>query len=417
MVFLIIYTILIIQLIYFLITSMCYVYHNPQYRVFWAACCMKKPKNIKANPMICPTGKHATSGSTTFTATLVSPSFTSSTAQSNHSNEFVFNLQYIRTKKTAFIHYGLGTISHCVLMNLYLICLIFLLCVRFSIAYLTETSQWKQKEQFCSYAYKLLAIIPISHYALQIYLCLPSLRIQYMYKTNKCERLLPIISVVFMIISTPMGMLRGMIDTKHVALHNGDMLCVAKQRVFDSYPTLAVFVSFSYYFSFILCFITIIVPLYRQRKMLLNLPKTKQNEALVALIAKINELSKRMCIAAMVIIVLCVTENALYWFFAHASNPRVKPFLSICQWSIYVYGYLLIVFIHKDWKRRLCSLCAYGYLHLCGIKLADDLAIANSNQISCELVTTATCTQTPVSIPRLVKDVSKCRPEDTPSKL
>eukprot|EP01084_Bolivina_argentea_P245061 410396_1 len=45
---LIIYSALIIQLLYFLITSVCYIYHNPQYRVWWALFYQNPPTNVKS---------------------------------------------------------------------------------------------------------------------------------------------------------------------------------------------------------------------------------------------------------------------------------------------------------------------------------------------------------------------------------
>eukprot|EP01083_Nonionella_stella_P063107 164029_1 len=54
---LIIYCALIIQLLYFLISSVCYIYHNPQYRVFWALFYLNSPTNanIKSTDVPLPT--------------------------------------------------------------------------------------------------------------------------------------------------------------------------------------------------------------------------------------------------------------------------------------------------------------------------------------------------------------------------
>eukprot|EP01083_Nonionella_stella_P193089 713472_1 len=84
---------------------------------------------------------------------------------------------------------------------------------------------------------------------------------------------------------------------------------------------------FQHYPGLILIFITIIVPIYGQRKMLSNLPKNKENEALHVLITKVNELSKRVCIAGIILITVLLTITVSYGMLS--SHPEIHPYLSL----------------------------------------------------------------------------------------
>eukprot|EP01083_Nonionella_stella_P006296 18327_1 len=414
------------QSTYFLICNVYYIYHNPQYRVLWAAFCVQQPTNINIKakgthdtlpPVIVQSGCTSSHTSSltfqTYTTTNERDTADASTSQpskstDNHNSlgqemdplpeDLVFDSTQILTKHSAFIHYGLETVSHCILTQLFLICLLFALCIRLSVATITYRSTWAQHKGFCPYTYTLEAIGYLSaHSILQVILCIPALKTQYMYDTSRCHRMLPIVSIVFMIVSVPLQMITPILATHEVVMVNGVAVCLFSRL--RQNPFLTAFLMFNYYFSFVLCFITVIVPICVQRNILINLPENQENEALLALITKINVMSKRVCGSAMIVIVLSVLIHVLLWIYA--SNAKVEPFISIGLWSFGVQRYLVIVFIYKDWNVRLCPLCHY---ESCAKKSSS--SGSNLNEMGVELVSKLSSSM-PMGVPGLVRDVSK----------
>eukprot|EP01083_Nonionella_stella_P047881 128167_1 len=296
-------------------------------------------------------------------------------------------------RRTEFKQQGLETISHCFLMPLCLICLLFVMCIRLKMCYITFRMKWSEYSVFCSYAPNLFSLGIVAEYCLKIILCIPALRIQYMYNSTKWQRMLPIVTIMWMIICIPIEVLKTATIINEVKQYEGVMMCVHTGG-FGMRQFYTDINSFVYYTSLILCFSTVIIPIYEQRKMLLNLPKNSENEPLVDLLTKINALSKRVCVSAAVIITMFVFVNVM-----NRISPVLIPWLSPLLWSIYVEGYLMIAFIYKDWKIRLCPLCSYEHLHLRKMRRAD------VNTMGIEL---APAKSSSVDIPglRLVRDVS-----------
>eukprot|EP01083_Nonionella_stella_P192938 712924_1 len=396
-VYLIIYSVFIIQLIFFLISNVYYTYNNPHYRVLWAAFCIRQPTNFKPHNVPLTTAPYPDTSNTTSTNDGKSPSRPpilqpnssqkAVVAESAHSNP-------IGTKHTAFIHYGLDTISHCILMPLYLICLLFAVCIRLPMCYITHASLWMENQSFCPYVYKLLDVGYQAHYILQIILCIPSLKAQYIYNTNKWQRILPIVSIIFMILSLLITLIRDIaLTTYDVRQYKGTATCIATGGIALN-PLYMAYITFQYYFGNILCFFTVIVPLYVQKKMLIDLPKNRENEELLALIRKINTLSKRVCVSAIVFI--SATALVVVLYYTIALHRKIHPFLSVMTWSLWVEGYVLVVFVYPDWKTRLCVLC------ICARKHTD----RGSNQVSIELMSSKGESSS-IGVPHLLRDVSK----------
>eukprot|EP01084_Bolivina_argentea_P052412 96289_1 len=335
-IFITIYSILVIQLMYFLISNLYYLYHNPQHRVFWAAFCMKQPINMEIST--CDIDHDLDTSSY--------PTISERTISSNLLAQSTGKTDQIRSKRKAFVDFGLETLSHCILAQLYLLCLLFLISLRLTIAYVTYRSIWTQYRVFCSYAFRLFSINIIAHYCLQIIICIPALKIQYMSNSTKWQRTLPIVSIVFMIASIPIEMLKPMLTAFTVKDYQGQAICIHNGGI-GMNPYLAGYIMFQYYLNFILCFATVITPLYVQRNMLINLPQNQANDTLLTLIKQINVLSKRVCLSAVIMIISFVITNVFYWLFS--LHPPKPPLLSIWTWLLYVEGYLAIVCIHKDW--------------------------------------------------------------------
>eukprot|EP01083_Nonionella_stella_P163368 537485_1 len=386
-IFLVVYSVYIIQLIYYLISIICYLYHNPKYRVFWAAFCIKQP--IDTTQQI-SSGSHTISTSSSDIVFMdLSPSRSSDIGQStNLTNQK-------QTDRSAFIHFGVETLSHCILVPLYLICLLFVICIRLVMCYITFRSIWGEYRVFCSYAPRLFSLTTISHYCLQTILCIPALRIQYMYNTTKCQRMVPIVSIIWFIICTPLEMSEfAIVHINEVKEYEGVMRCM---HTGGTNPALSMYNFFGFYFSFILCFSTVIIPIYKQRKMLINLPK---NEEVYTLITKVNALSKRLCVSAVVILTMFVIVNALNQMF-----PVRQQWLSVLHWSLYVEGYLMIGFIYKDWRIRLCPLCSYNHIQMnvCHTTQPTDV---HQVEMGIELAPVSGMSSS-VGVPNLIRDVSK----------
>eukprot|EP01083_Nonionella_stella_P313444 1125279_1 len=375
-IFAIVYGCLIVEIIYLLICGVCYIYHNPQYRVFWAA--------FYRNPPQLDTSERPSEETTTHSS--------SSTSQSSKGQT--------KTKHTSFIRYGLETLSHCILVQLYLLCLLFLICLRLTIAYVTYRSTWTQYRGFCSYAFRLFSLKIIAHYCLQIIICIPALKIQYMSNSTKWQRTLPIVSIVFMIASIPIEMLKPMLTAFTVKDYQGQAICIHNGGI-GMNPYLAGYIMFQYYLNFILCFATVITPLYVQRNMLINLPQNQANDTLLTLIKQINVLSKRVCLSAVIMIISFVITNVFYWLFS--LHPPKPPLLSIVTWLLYVEGYVAIVCIYKDWRIRLFPLCNYKYKCLC--RATQRGGCTDVNQMGIELASSEKTSS--IGVPNLVRDVSK----------
>eukprot|EP01083_Nonionella_stella_P267436 903455_1 len=401
-IFITIYSILVIQLIYFLISNLYYLYHNPQHRVFWAAFCIKQPINLPNLEI--STCDFNTSSYPTISERPCTSSNTFAKYSSNLLTQSTGKTDQIPSKRKAFVHFGLETLSHCILVQLYLLCLLFLICLRLTIAYVTYRSTWTQYRVFCSYAFRLFSLKIIAHYCLQIIICIPALKIQYMYNSTKWQRTLPIVSIVFMIASIPIEMLKPMLTAFTVKDYQGQAICIHNGGI-GMNPYLAGYIMFQYYLNFILCFATVITPLYVQRNMLINLPKNQPNDELLTLIKQINVLSKRVCLSAVIMIVSFVITNVFYWIFS--LHPPKPPLLSIVTWLLYVEGYLAIVCIHKDWRIRLFPLCHYKYTSVCKcLRHATQRGgCTDVHQIGIELASSEKTSS--IGVPNLVRDVSK----------
>eukprot|EP01083_Nonionella_stella_P047882 128169_1 len=392
-VFLAVYSMLIIQLIYFLISTICYLYHNQQYRVFWAAFYIDRPPDATdITSHTCDSWQEKSIHTASTDLSSSRPSILSGhTGSTTH----------IQTKRTAFIHFGLETLSHSILMPLYLICILFSVCVRLAICYITFRSIWAKYRAFCSYQTALFVPKIIAHYSLQIMMCIPALKIQYLYNSSKCQRRLPVASILCMIIFSPIEILETASTISEVKQYDGAMTCLQTSGIGMNPYLSNCIVPFGYYLSFVLCFGTVIIPIYVQRKMLMNM---HPNSANLALLTKMNALSKRVCVSAVVMISMFVIINSLYRMFTAR-----QPWLSPIQWSLYAQGYLVIVFIYKDWRIRLCPLCSYNHVRMpnCLCREEEESKRTNGNQMSIELVSASQDKSSSVGVPNLVRDVSK----------
>eukprot|EP01083_Nonionella_stella_P123467 372025_1 len=380
-IFAIIYGCLIVEIIYLLICGVCYIYHNPQYRVFWAA--------FYRNPPQLDSSERPSEETTTHSSSSISQSPKGQT----------------KTKHTSFIRYGLETLSHCILMQLCLIGVLVTICIRLRITYITNRSIWSQHNVFCSYAYNLQSGGLAAHYCLLIVLCIPALKIHYTYDTihtNKCQRMLPVASIVFMLLSIPVSMFQMVLQHFVVTQYEGVALCINIGGI-GLNPYFKAYCTFQYHFSSILCVMTVTVPIFVQRKMLINLPKNKQNEELVTLITKVNGLYKRICISALVIIITYIIISVFYWSFASHPDPKIKQFLSIALSSFDVQSYLGIPFIYNDWIIRLFPFCSYGHIN-CHCQTKQKCVDVNDG-MNIELVSSERTSS--LALPQLVRDVSK----------
>eukprot|EP01083_Nonionella_stella_P016014 44780_1 len=380
-----IYIVLIVQLIYFWISNLCYLYHNSQYRVFWAAFCIKQSIDHSMEITTCDIQiiQSSTRGST----------HSSSSQQSNNllSQSKVVTNQ-IRSKRSAFIHHGLETLSHCILLPLYLLCILCVLCIRLVICYITYTSQWSEYRVFCSYAFRLFYLKNIAHFSLLISMCIPALKIQHMYNSSKCQRALPVVSIVFMLICIPTA-----INPALTIFTVKEGICIRDGGI-GANPYFMAFMVFQYYLSLFLCFSTVIVPIYVQRKMLINLPRNQENEELLAMIQQINALSKRVCVSAVLIIIVCLIVNMCYYIL-----PWLTPFISVLQWLLYVEGYLVIIFIYKDWRMRLCPLCGYNHIRSSNCKC---LCPAAQEHHTMTIQMASAEKTSSIGVPNLIRDIT-----------
>eukprot|EP01083_Nonionella_stella_P047880 128166_1 len=395
---LIVYSVLIIQLIYFLISNICYLYHNPQYRLFRAAFCIKQQittTNISTRESTTATSSHTVTVPTSSSFHFMDSSPSRPPIISAHTGAST------NKRRTEFKQQGLETISHCFLMPLCLICLLFVMCIRLKMCYITFRMKWSEYSVFCSYAPNLFSLGIVAEYCLKIILCIPALRIQYMYNSTKWQRMLPIVTIMWMIICIPIEVLKTATIINEVKQYEGVMMCVHTGG-FGMRQFYTDINSFVYYTSLILCFSTVIIPIYEQRKMLLNLPKNSENEPLVDLLTKINALSKRVCVSAAVIIAMFVFVNVMHRIFLVRLR---QPWLSALQWSLYVEGYLMIGFIYKDWRIRLCPLCSYNHIQMnvCHTTQPTDV---HQVEMGIELAPVSGMSSS-VGVPNLIRDVSK----------
>eukprot|EP01083_Nonionella_stella_P036141 98638_1 len=425
---LVIYSALIIQLLYFLISNVCYIYHNPQYRMFWALFYLNSPTNanIKSTvplPTIARDPTQLTNTETTESAdtsfrNLPAPPSTQRTSGGTSSQQtstsaqptdvpFQIDPTQIVSKHTAFVHFGLETLSHCILTQLFLICMLFALCIRLAVSTIEYNATWNRHRSFCSAKVKLISMgITTAHYLVQIILCISPFKVQYMYNTPKRHRVLPLVAIIFLSLSIPIQMSNNWRIKMNVTQYKGETLCIGPE-VPDAWTS---FIIFDHYFSWIVCFITVIVPIYVQRRVLLNLPINRENHALRTVITKINRVSKRVFVSAIVLIITNVLIDALLWIFAH--HPLIQLFVVIVQWLFSAAQYLLVIFIYKDWKIRLCPLCSYGYIKCCtcDAHIHATEMITNSNQLCVELTSTVGSSSI-ADVPGLIRDVSKERVE------
>eukprot|EP01083_Nonionella_stella_P071971 193732_1 len=325
-IFEILYVCLIVEIIYFFICGICYIYHNPQYRVFWAAFYRNPPQLNTYEETQLDTYARASEETTTNSSSSISRS----------------TKEQIKTRHASFIHYGLETLSHCILMQLCLIGVLVTICIRLSISYITNRSTWSQHSVFCSYAYNMQSGGLAAHYCLLIVLCIPALKIHYTYDTihtNKCQRILPVASIIFMLLSIPVSMFQMVLQHFVVTQYEGVALCMHNGGI-GLNPYLKAYCTFQYHFSSLLCVMTVTVPIFVQRKMLINLPKNNQNKELATLITKVSGLYKRICISALAIIITNIIMNIFYWIFASHPDPKIKQFLSFALSSFDVESYL-----------------------------------------------------------------------------
>eukprot|EP01083_Nonionella_stella_P278154 945797_1 len=175
---LVIYSALIIQLLYYLISSLCYIYHNPKYRVFWALFYRNPPTNanIKSTDVPRPTIAYDPAQQTNTETTESSfrnlpapPStqYTSSGTSSQHTHHtsaqaadvsLQIDSTQIATKHAAFVNFGLETLSHCILTQLFLICMLFAVCIRLAVSTIEYNSTWDRHRPLCSFKNKLITL-------------------------------------------------------------------------------------------------------------------------------------------------------------------------------------------------------------------------------------------------------------------
>eukprot|EP01083_Nonionella_stella_P081169 223459_1 len=324
-------SILLMELTYFTLSSFCYIYYNPQYRVCWATFCCNRPAIVKAEVV----GKEKVEGVQLRIA----------------------DTEHVSTKKKAFIYYGMETISHCFILPTFLIFTAIYMSLRITMEIIGENDEWSKHVTFCQYVVRLrILFITIPSYLFLLFLCIPALKVEFMISiSTKCQRMLPIITTIWIIITC---IVHSAIQlTIQYDVKNGRC---AKIRGLGTHHEAVTYDSIQYGICICLSFASFVFPLSVQKELLNNLLNNRNDQKIVELLTNINRISKRVCVFGMISCLSLVVINASFYipydpkhYYVTLSNLFTLYFI------IWVNLYFAMIFIYDDWKIRLCPLCHY----------------------------------------------------------
>eukprot|EP01083_Nonionella_stella_P079231 217202_1 len=344
-IFVIVYIILLVEILYFSCAAVTYLFKNPRYRVFWAACYVEPTQEDIQQPY---------AAVAIHSPAVESKSHAHSTVAS--ANRFQPDTSYIVSKKTAFIHYGLDTISHSFLMPTFLVSMIIFMISRMNMQFIKHAGTWSEEEAFCDFVYKSFTFVAIAHHVMLVMLCIPALKAEYLYQSTSCHRQFVIFVIIWITLEMITEIVKGVSVSHDVVIFSDELIICIPVEGIGMELNWAYWVVAQFYFCLVLTFLVVIIPICYQRKRLMDFQDvpsdTQENKELKTLLTKINKMSKRVCIGASVWFSLALTVNVLFWEFSQ--HPTVQPYLSMVNTCIYVQLFVVISAVNQNWKQRLC---------------------------------------------------------------
>eukprot|EP01084_Bolivina_argentea_P051066 93934_1 len=340
----VVYAILLFELIYFMVTTLYYIYKNPQYRAFWAVFC------IAFEPVV------------TEPIDIVEIIDSNSNEDNTlDSHDVIVDEEKIETKESSFILYGLETISHCFILLLFLTCCTIYISIICYLTYLTEYDLWSEHTYLCQYGvkYRLVALIFPNYYFLIFLLC-TVIKTEYLcisWRNSKINIYLSVFTIIWCVICSLM-------DTISATLTKYTVASIYKNTSSVCYPIggigtntiLIMYNNIQFGVCIALTFISVLMPLYSQRKMLKNLPNSCNNENIKRLLKKIHNFQKRLAIPGIsfsLIIIFLIHRNLIFTI----NDYNVGVGLFLLHLIVYVHLYIVMIFIVKDYKQILCPIC------------------------------------------------------------
>eukprot|EP01083_Nonionella_stella_P140313 430035_1 len=199
-----------LELLYLILNTLCYLYHTPRYHACWAACgcCIERTSAIANDPLYNPAFQSIELTTKEETTTCTKQPYSVHVQSASHLDvPFIFDPEKTSSKQRSFVFYGAETLTHCICLIIFLVFCTIYCVIRLKMEYLTTYGGWRDNTFFCRYATRVrLFVVTPPIYCFFLFVCAPSLRIEYERISNIPNApnrhfiLVPIVSMICFII-------------------------------------------------------------------------------------------------------------------------------------------------------------------------------------------------------------------------